>query len=87
MLTITVCVGSSCYVRGSERVVEILERLVRREGLDGRVEMTGAYCMERCSMGVSVRVNERVFSEVHPADAERFFYEQVMPHVEAEVRE
>jgi hypothetical protein len=33
LLTITVCVGSSCYVRGSEKLAETLQRLVERESL------------------------------------------------------
>jgi len=33
LLTIIVCVGSSCYVRGSEKLAETLQRLVERESL------------------------------------------------------
>ena len=41
MQTIVVCVGSSCYVRGSEKMAETFERLIRERGLSGRVELTG----------------------------------------------
>ena len=81
MLTITVCVGSSCYVRGSESLAETFEDLIRRQGLDAKVELTGAFCMEQCSMGVSVRVGERVFHCINPLDAEKFFQTEVMPYV------
>ncbi len=62
MLTVVVCVGSSCYVRGSEKMAETFERLIRERGLNGRVELTGAFCMEQCSMGVSVRVGDKCFA-------------------------
>jgi len=81
MLTVVVCVGSSCYVRGSEKLAETFERLIRERGLDGRVELTGAFCMEHCSMGVSVRVGDKVFRCVDAVDAETFFEQQVMPEM------
>jgi NADH:ubiquinone oxidoreductase subunit E len=81
LLTITVCVGSSCYVRGSEKLAETLQRLVERERISAQVEFTGAFCMEQCSMGVSVCVGERVYRCVQPENAEGFFYDEVLPNV------
>jgi NADH:ubiquinone oxidoreductase subunit E len=81
MLTVVVCVGSSCYVRGSEKLAETFERLMRERGLNGRVELTGAFCMEHCSMGVSVRVGDKVFRCVDAAAAETFFEQQVVPQM------
>lgn len=85
MLTVVVCVGSSCYVRGSETVAETFERLIRREDLNARVELTGAFCMEQCSMGVSVRVGDKTYRGVMSDDAEGFFYREIMPRVKVEV--
>jgi NADH:ubiquinone oxidoreductase subunit E len=81
MLTVVVCVGSSCYVRGSEALAETFERLILERKLQARVELTGAFCMEHCSMGVSVRVGDEVFRCADAADAEGFFEHQVMPHL------
>jgi NADH:ubiquinone oxidoreductase subunit E len=85
MLTIVVCVGSSCYVRGSEKLAETFEKLIQSNGLKARVELMGAYCMERCSMGVSVHVGDQVYKGVHLEDAESFFQQEVMPLVAAGV--
>lgn len=82
MLTITVCVGSSCFVRGSERLAEIFGRLIQERGLAARVELTGAFCMDQCSMGVSVGVAGRTYPSVDPADAGRFFDEEVMTRLQ-----
>jgi NADH:ubiquinone oxidoreductase subunit E len=81
MLTVVVCVGSSCYVRGSETLAGTFEPLILERGLNGRVELTGAFCMEHCSMGVSVRVGDKVFRCVDAANAETFFEQQVMPQM------
>jgi NADH:ubiquinone oxidoreductase subunit E len=82
MLTITVCVGSSCYVRGSEKLAETLGLLIRERGLAAQVELTGAFCMDQCSMGVSVRVAGRTYRCVDPADAVLFIETEVVPCLE-----
>lgn len=86
MLTITVCVGSSCYVRGSERLAEAFDALIRQQGLDARVEVTGAFCMDQCSMGVSVRVGDKAFRCVDPQNALSFFEHEVMPCLQDSAR-
>ncbi|MGQ9681182.1 MAG: (2Fe-2S) ferredoxin domain-containing protein [Anaerolineae bacterium] len=81
MVVVTVCVGSSCYVRGSDRVAEALQRLIDEHGLEGRVEIGGAFCMEHCSLGVTVRVDDRVYCQVMPEEVESFFENEVLPLV------
>ena len=81
MLTIVICVGSSCHVRGSEDLAENLEGLITKHELQEQVELVGAFCMERCSMGVSVRIGESEFSGLRPEEAEAFFVNEVLPRV------
>lgn len=80
ILRVIICVGSSCHVHGADEVAATLEQLLAQEGLGERVELVGAFCMDRCSTGVSVRVGEKVFS-VHPEEAETFFREQILPRL------
>jgi NADH:ubiquinone oxidoreductase subunit E len=73
VLTIVICVGSSCHIRGSDAVAETFERLIQERGLGDRVELVGAFCMDHCSMGVSIRRGRRGLAGVRPEDAEGFF--------------
>ena len=84
MVVVTVCVGSSCYVRGSDRIAEALERLIREHGLDGKVEISGAFCMEHCSLGVTVRIDDRIYCQVMPDDVDAFFRDEVLPRCQGE---
>lgn len=84
MVVVTVCVGSSCYVRGSDRVAEALERLTVEHGLEGKVEIKGAFCMEHCSLGVTVRVDDQIYCQVMPDEVETFFHNEVLPRVQVE---
>ena len=83
MLTIVICVGSSCYVRGSDKVAGILERLIEQQKLREHIQLKGAFCMEHCSLGVSVSLGEQFFM-VHPENTESFFYSSVLPRLEQE---
>ena len=47
-MKITVCVGSSCHVKGSHEVVARLEQLITEHQLKDQVEMTGTFCIGRC---------------------------------------
>lgn len=81
MLSITICVGSSCVVRGADDLAAALESLIREAGLEEEVELVGSFCMGECSTGVSLRVGEELYREVHPEEAEAFFREVVLPRL------
>jgi NADH:ubiquinone oxidoreductase subunit E len=79
MVTITICVGSSCYMRGTDDLAAALERLIEKEALQDQVELIGSFCMGDCSPGVSVQIGEHKYREVHCEEAETFFYQEVLP--------
>jgi len=84
MLRITICVGSSCSVRGSDDIAALIEQFIERENLTDQIELVGAFCMDQCSTGVSLKVGERQYRELRPQDAETFFYEEVLPCLRGE---
>lgn len=77
MLIVTVCVGSSCSLRGSDEFAAEIHRLILKEKLEEQVDIVGAFCMDACSKGVSVKVGERSFSDIRPDEAEAFFYREI----------
>lgn len=79
-MKITVCIGSSCHIKGSRQVVEGLQRLIAEHELGDRVELSGTFCMGQCQKGVCVNVNEEVFS-VAPDTVKAFFEENVLKKV------
>ncbi len=81
MLIVTICVGSSCSIRGSDDLASEIQRLIEKENLQGLVEIVGAFCMDTCSKGVSIRVGDSAFSGIRPEDSEAFFYKEIMGKV------
>ena len=76
-MKITVCIGSSCHIKGSRQVVEQLQYLVNENGLKDQVELAGTFCMGRCQQGVCVTVDDAFFS-VSPDTVKGFFEEIVL---------
>ena len=75
-MKITVCIGSSCHIKGSKQVVEQLRHLISQNSLDDRVALTGAFCMGDCMNGVCVKIDETMFS-LQPENIEVFFETEV----------
>ena len=78
MVKVTVCIGSSCHIKGSRQVVEEFKNLVEKNNLGDKVELSGTFCMGRCADGVCVTVDGD-FHSVSPETAEKFFNEIVIP--------
>ncbi len=71
-MKVTVCIGSSCHLKGSREVVETFRRLIAENDLKGKVELGGTFCLGNCVNGVCVDVDGKTFS-VTPETAEEFF--------------
>lgn len=76
-MLVTICIGSSCHLKGSRDIISILERLISLHGISDQVELTGSFCMGECAKGVCVKVDDELYS-VTPADTEKFFNEQIL---------
>ena len=79
-MKITVCIGSSCHVKGSRQVVEQLRQLIEENNLGDKVELAGTFCLGKCQQGVCVLLDEEFYS-VTPETAFDFFRENVKAKV------
>ena len=71
-MKVTVCIGSSCHIKGSRSVVEQLQYLISENNLGDKVELGGPFCMGNCQKGVCVNVNAE-FCSVTPDTVKEFF--------------
>ena len=60
-MVVTICIGSSCHLKGSRDIIASFQRLVSLHGLSDKVELTGSFCMGQCEKGVCVKVNDELF--------------------------
>jgi NADH:ubiquinone oxidoreductase subunit E len=78
MATVTVCVGSSCHLKGAREVIARFSQLVKESGLDSTVELKGSFCMERCGEGVNWQLDEEPLTSASVEEAIRTFRERVI---------
>ncbi len=76
-MKLTICIGSSCHLKGSRKIVEQLQNMVAAHELKDAVELSGAFCMGNCTNGVSVTLDGQLFS-LRPEDVKEFFETQVL---------
>ena len=76
-MKLTVCIGSSCHLKGSRQIVEQLQKLICENALEEKVELVGTFCLGACQNGVSVKVDETLFS-LNPEDIQIFFEKEVL---------
>ncbi len=79
-MKVTVCIGSSCHIKGSRQVVEQLQYYIAENGLKDKVELGGTFCMGRCREGVCVTVDDKFYS-VSPETVKEFFDTAILGEV------
>ncbi len=79
MIEVSVCVGSSCHMRGSYQVIKTFTDLIKRNGLEDVVKLKAAFCMGHCLNGIAITVNGEAVDNVGFANAEQVFYDKIYP--------
>jgi len=57
-LEVSVCVGTSCFLRGAQKLLNSLVRHVEERALDDRVGIEATFCFEKCDCGPTVHIGE-----------------------------
>ena len=76
-MKVTVCIGSSCHIKGSRQVVQQLQVMIAEHGLGDVVDLGGTFCMGKCQQGVCVTVDDDFYS-VSPENTKDFFEKQIL---------
>lgn len=76
-MKITVCIGSSCHLKGSRQIVEELQYLIAQNNLKDKVDLAGTFCMGNCQNGVCVTLDDKSYS-LSPQTTKEFFETEVL---------
>ena len=78
-MIIQVCVGSSCHLKGSPEIVELLQKSVEEYHLENEVTLAGSFCIGKCNrVGVTIQVDDDVHVGITKENFKEFFTEQVL---------
>lgn len=77
-MTITVCVGSSCHLKGSYQVIQELQRLIKTHHLEEQVQVKASFCMGNCMQGIPLEIDGKRFYHVHATMIQELFDQHVL---------
>ncbi|MBQ8409410.1 MAG: (2Fe-2S) ferredoxin domain-containing protein [Clostridia bacterium] len=84
-MIVQVCVGSSCHLKGSQEIVELLQKAVEDHRLEDEVVLAGSFCIGKCNrVGVTVQVNDDVHVGVTRENFREFFRANILDVIENE---
>ncbi len=82
MMIVSICVGSSCHLKGSPEIVELLQQAVAEHGLESEVTLAGSFCIGKCNrVGVTVQVDDEVFVGITKENFKEFFNTNILAKI------
>ncbi len=78
-MIIHVCIGSSCHIKGSPEIVELLNKAIEEYHLEQEITLCGSFCLGKCNrFGVTVQVDEEIFTGISPVNFNEFFKKNIL---------
>jgi NADH-quinone oxidoreductase subunit G len=59
-LDISVCFGTSCFLKGSQTLLRDILEYINVKELDDRINVKASFCFEKCDKGPTIKVGSRV---------------------------
>ena len=79
MVIVQVCVGSSCHLKGSQDIVNLLEKAIEDYKIQDDVVLTGSFCIGKCNrVGVTVQVNDEAHVGITVENFSEFFKNNIL---------
>ncbi len=77
-LEVSICLGTNCYMKGSQTIMKKLVEYVEQEGLSDFVEVKATFCLEMCEKGPAILIGDKV--------VEFATYEKVVEVINSEIK-
>ena len=77
-MNIYVCVGSSCHLKGSYQIIELMKKALEDNGLTDQVNLSAAFCLGKCTHGVSIKVDDEIVTGLNRDNFDDIFAGSVL---------
>jgi NADH-quinone oxidoreductase subunit G len=54
---VSVCLGTNCFLKGSQEVLNSVLRHAEQNGLENRLDVRASFCFEKCESGPTVMID------------------------------
>jgi len=79
-MNIYICVGSSCHLKGSYDIIQLMKQALVNYNLADQVNLSTAFCLGKCKDGVTVKIDDEVICGVSKENFDNFFNQHILPH-------
>ena len=84
-MIVQICVGSSCHIKGSAEIIELLQKAVAAHHLENDMTLAGSFCTGVCNrQGVTVQVDDSVHTGITRENFDQFFTDHILKKIQAE---
>lgn len=81
-MIVRVCVGSSCHLKGSYEIIELLKKRIKEENLEDKVLLKGSFCLGKCEeSGASIQVEEEIITGITIDNFDQFFNQHILSKI------
>lgn len=78
-MVIQVCIGSSCHLKGSPELVEMLQTAIAEHHLEDEITLAGSFCIGKCNrIGVTIQVDDDIHIGINKENFNEFLKEHVL---------
>jgi NADH:ubiquinone oxidoreductase subunit E len=78
MLTISVCIGSACHLKGSYDVIHELQKEIEKLKLQDKIELKASFCLGHCTNAVSVKIDDSPVFSLNAETVPEFLKNEVL---------
>lgn len=78
-MIVQVCIGSSCHLKGSEDIVNLLQQSIEENNLKSEITLAGSFCIGKCNrVGVTVQVDDEAYTGITKENFSEFFRKNIL---------
>lgn len=77
-MKIYICVGSSCHIKGSYDIIQLTKQAISENHLEDKVLLSAAFCLGKCTDGVSVKIDDEIICGISKDNFPDFFQQNVI---------
>ena len=81
-MNIYICVGSSCHLKGSYNIINLMKDALEKNNLTDKVNVSAAFCLGRCTNRVTIKVDDEIITGVSPENFNEIFEQHVLKNVQ-----
>ena len=86
-MTIEICLGSSCHVKGSKKIFALVEKAIKENKLEKKVKIAGTLCLGHCdSDGVNMRIDDEIVLGITEKNFDEMFKTRVLDVIKQSIQ-